>query len=216
MKAIITVDSREPAHIQGLQWEDCYVSVATLEHGDFSIVLPDGTLILIERKTPRDLLDSIKDGRLFNQISGLVSKTKWAYLLIEGDLWDEASSTAWNWSSIQGVLLSVQELGCAILYDADTHGAIERLMNRSRNDVKVAPRREPYIFNERERILMSIDGIGSKKAQEFLVLFNDNIALALTALTAEHDGKKNHITGWGKKSRDNLVELLGGQLEIKL
>jgi ERCC4-type nuclease len=206
-------------------WPGALVTVSALEFGDVRIQMPDGDLILIERKTPRDFLDSIKDRRLFNQVAGMVRKTRWAYVLIEG-CWTENNgwlliddgpikkSTKWAWHSVQGALLSIQEMGAAIVYDLDTHGAIERIANRSHNDVKIPPRREPHVFSETENILMALPGIGSKKAQEYLELFNDNVSLALMALTAPHDGK-NHIPGWGKKSRDGLVRALGGRIERK-
>ena len=188
---------------------------------------PDGSTLLIERKTPSDLLGSIKDGRLSNQVAGLVGGGGWPYLLIEGLLMCQAdyvlwmdsnhdwTQTGWQWASLQGQLLSIQEMGCAIIYDPDPHNAIKQLIGRSRNDVKVKPRREPYIFSPKEQVLMALPGIGSKKALEFLELFNDNVALALMALTAEYDGK-DRIPGWGKKSRDSLVELLGYPLEVKI
>ena len=239
MNAIITIDQREPQHVKNLTWDGCITQIATLEYGDFSIMCPDGSTLLIERKTPSDLLGSIKDGRLSNQVAGLVGAGAWPYLLIEipfhadvngmacyrdGDSRNydtmmpdgtPAKSTNWQWVSIQGQLLSIQEMGCAIIYDPDPHNAIKQLIGRSRNDVKVKPRREPYIFSPKEQVLMALPGIGSKKALEFLELFNDNVALALMALTAEYDGK-DRIPGWGKKSRDSLVELLGYPLEVKI
>jgi len=233
MNAIITIDQREPQHVKNLTWDGCITQIATLEYGDFSIMCPDGSTLLIERKTPSDLLGSIKDGRLSNQVAGLVGAGAWPYLLIEGIFFpigdgsvnyftgydgkykQSESYTNWQWASIQGQLLSIQEMGCAIIYDPDPHNAIKQLIGRSRNDVKVKPRREPYIFSPKEQVLMALPGIGSKKALEFLELFNDNVALALMALTAEYDGK-DRIPGWGKKSRDSLVELLGYPLEVKI
>lgn len=211
---IITIDNREPTHIQGLSWPGALTMVGNLECGDVQVQTPDGDLILIERKTPRDLLDSIKDRRLFNQVAMMVGKTAWAYVLIEGSLESEVKQTQWNWASIQGALISIQELGCAVVYDPDFPGAVERIVNRSRTDVKIPQRREPYIFSPAEQILMSLPGVGSKKAQEYLKEFG-NVAFALTALTSAHNDKE-YLPGWGKKSRDNLVEALGGALEIKL
>jgi ERCC4-type nuclease len=224
---IITIDSNEhshhPEHFTQLMKRGALCQVKPLPY-DFEVMCSDGDVLAIERKTPRDFLESLKDRRLFNQVADMVNKTPWCYLAIEGMLMCQADYvsiidgkhdwqyTQWTWASIQGSLLSIQELGCAVVYDPDFYGAIERLVSRSRADVKIAQRREPYIFSPAETIMMSLPGIGSKKAQEFLKLFNNNVALALTALTAPCD---NSIPGWKQKSRDNLIEALGGTLEMK-
>jgi ERCC4-type nuclease len=226
---IITIDSNEhshhPEHFTELMKRGALCQVKSLPY-DFEVMCSDGDVLAIERKTPRDFLESLKDRRLFNQVADMVNKTPWCYLAIEG--WFEPAfndtviinelpshinkKTEWTWASLQGALLSIQELGCVVVYDPDFCGMIERLVSRSRSDVKIAQRREPYIFSPAETIMMSLPGIGSKKAQEFLKLFNNNVALALTALTAPADGS---IPGWKQKSRDNLIEALGGTLEMK-
>lgn len=225
--SVVTIDTNEhshhPEHFTEFISRGALCKVASLPY-DFEIACADGAVLAVERKTPRDLLESLRDKRLFNQVADMVAKTRWNYLVCEGWLWpnrrgftetSEHQMTAWSWASIQGALLSVQELGCAIVYDPDFHGAVDRIVSRSRSDIKIESRREPYVFSDKEQILMAMPGIGSKKAQIYLEKFNDNIALALTALTAPHNGKE-YLTGWGKRSRDNLVEVLGGQLEIKI
>ncbi len=191
---------------------------------DFEIACADGNILAIERKTPRDFLDSIKDRRLFNQVADMVQKTQWAYVVIEGYFWpsnggfvetSEHQMTTWNWNALQGALLSIQELGCGVIYNHDFHGSIERLVSRSRNDIKIPQRREPYIFSEKEQVLMSLPDIGSKKAQEYLKIHGDNLALAITNLMAQNNGKE-YLPGWGEKSRQNLIDLFGMRLEATL
>jgi ERCC4-type nuclease len=61
---MITTDSREPLQIQGL-----FDKVERLEYGDFRIETSD-TSFLIERKKIGDLWNSLKSGRLNEQLSG--------------------------------------------------------------------------------------------------------------------------------------------------
>lgn len=222
---IIWVDSNEhshhPEHMKKFHQMGAMCQVKSLDY-DFKIATPDGFMLKVERKTPNDFLESIKDRRLFNQVSRLVEGGGFPYVIIEGVffpdpdgfVWFDGQTRKFQWSSLQGALISVQELGVSIVYDQDFHGAVGRLVSRSRSMVKIPPRREPYVFSEQETIMMSLPGVGSKKAIEYLELSNHNVAVALTMLTAPHDGKKNYVPGWGKKSRDNLVNVLGGSVEI--
>jgi len=167
--SIIYIDNREPEHIQKMKWDGALVTISHLEFGDVKIVTPKGETILIERKSPRDFLDSLKDRRLFNQVAGLVGVAPYAYVVINGlfstndgnvlytrhGAWQECS---WTWASLQGSLLSIQELGCHIVYDPDFHGAVKRLATRSRNPVKIAPMREAHVFSPEETILTAFPG----------------------------------------------------------
>ena len=69
----IRVDYREKASglIGLLKMEDAVVEVRKVPYGDY--VINDS--ITIERKTARDFLISIIDGRLFNQLSNLKKHT---------------------------------------------------------------------------------------------------------------------------------------------
>lgn len=218
---IITIDTNDALQTGLMQWDGALVSIASLPCGDLKILCPDGKTILIERKTPRDLLDSIKDGRLFNQVAGLVGSADFAYVVITGNFTAYAERvmagdelTNWTWHSLQGALLSIQQLGCAILYDPDYHGAVERIANRSRNDVKVAPRREAYVFTSGENVLMSLPGIGSNKAVEIMKIF-PSVGLALEWLS-DPGMFEPKIPGIGTGIKQKINEFLGGKVEVKL
>lgn len=223
---IVTIDTNDALRTGMLQWPGSLVSIASLPAGDLKAVCPDGATILIERKTPRDLLDSIKDGRLFNQVQGLVEGSDFAYLVVTGEFapsrngvdcivnYHITDQTNWSWHSLQGALLSIQQLGCAILYDPDYHGAVERLINRSRSDIKIAPRREPYVFSQAENVLMALPGIGSNKALEILKHF-PTVGYALEWLSSPGDFEPK-IPGIGSGIKNKINEFLGGKLELKL
>lgn len=228
---IITIDSNDALQVGNLQWPGTLVSIAHLPFGDLKANCPDGATILIERKTPRDFLDSIKDGRLFNQVSGLVEGSDFAYMVVTGgfvpeyddnvaywgvgnDVHRGFKSTNWTWHSLQGALLSVQQLGCAILYDPDYHGAVERIINRSRSDIKIAPRREPYVFSQAESLLMALPGIGGNKAMGILKHFpTPGYALEWLSDPGMFEPK---VLGIGSGIKTKINEFLGGKMEIKL
>lgn len=123
---IITIDSNEHAHHKEhkKKFENmgmlCLVKPLSY---DFEVACPDGAILKIERKTPRDFLDSLKDGRLFNQAVDLVG----GYIVIEGAFsrlydgcvaWDVGiirDRTNWSWHSLQGSLISLQEMGITII-----------------------------------------------------------------------------------------------------
>ena len=223
---LITIDSNDALIVGNLQWPGALVSIASLPAGDLRAVCPVGTIILIERKTPRDLLDSIKDGRLFNQVSGLVGGADFSYIVVTGTFQPSrngvdctvnhhiADQTNWNWHSLQGALLSIQELGCAIIYDPDYRGCVERLINRSRSTVKVPARREPYVFSQAENMLMSLPGIGSNKALEILKHF-PTVGYALEWLS-DPEMAEPKIAGIGSGIKNKINEFLGGKMELKL
>ena len=81
--ATITVDDRElrSAVIARLRSLGNDVAIERLGAGDFRI----GERILVERKTVRDFVDSLVDGRLLEQASRLVGSAPRSMILIEGE-----------------------------------------------------------------------------------------------------------------------------------
>jgi ERCC4-type nuclease len=225
MSNIITIDQNEATHhpeFMTFTWDDCLVCSALLPCGDFRIDMPDAT-ILIERKAPGDLLESVKDRRLFNQVTEMLAITPWTYIVIHGVIiptedgveyksggkWQKRD---WSWASIQGVFTSLQEQGAVIVQDTDIQGAISRIMNRSRDTIKVPPRRDTYVFSPAESFLMAIPGIGSDKAQKLSEIFTVP-GFALEWLTSDDP---TYIPGIGEKTRQGVREFLGGIVTIQL
>jgi ERCC4-type nuclease len=227
MPNIVAVDFNESTHhpeFAAFQWPDCITMVQSLPAGDFRIDKPDST-ILIERKAPGDLMESIKDRRLFNQIADMVKTTPWVYVIIDGVLMPTGdgmtryfsggkwTDRAWEWGSIQGTLLSIQELGAAIVFETDMHAAIKRIMARSHNDIKVAPRRDAYVFSPAESFLMALPGIGSDKAQKLVGALHIP-GICLEWLTGDFDQPK--IDGIGPKTKHGIQAFLGGKIILDL
>jgi ERCC4-type nuclease len=211
------IDSREPKWVQGLSFNGAMVATGLLDAGDLLAICDDGTLLAIERKTPDDLLNSIRDERLWAQLAGLCQVTRWAYLVVTGELRQgpdgkvvtDARGTGWNWASVQGALLQAQEMGIFIVHcagDEDYEAAVLRLATRShRAEVVVSPAREPRILAQAEQILCALPGIGWERMQA-LMQHCGNAAWAMNYLTSI---EASDIPGIGPGTRRAIRKALG-------
>lgn len=198
----IMIDQREPDYIKA-QFPDAAITL--LETGDAWAACDDGHILLIERKTSDDLLNSLKDGRLLEQISRLVEnrinqqlrgerQTYWPYLVITGALSPNHNGkaftgreTGWAWNAVQGALLTVQELGCYVAHcPSDTEYAkfVAMLANRNRKEVvDILPQKEALPVDAKSVFLMGLPGIGLERARQILDWSGGVLADALIGLT---------------------------------
>jgi ERCC4-type nuclease len=201
----IMIDSREPSWVQNLKFGGIPTAVIALEAGDIHAITDDGHLIIVERKTPDDLLGTLSEQRLFPQMArmaqmrytqGLAEQTSniWPYLIITGNLTATASGnvvtdhrdTAWSFASVQGALLSIQEMGVFVnqcASDSDFEATILRLGNRDRKGVQyILPPRPAQGLGAGVNLIASLPGIGVERALEILK-WAGSPALALAGLT---------------------------------
>lgn len=213
-----TIDSREPKWVQALTFGGVPTTVAALDYGDLIAVTDDGVIIGVERKTAGDLLTSVADGRLFQQAAGLRQQTPWAYLVVTGMLYCRAGNvctdtgeTGWSWASVQGALLSVQELGCQIVYaedDGEYEATVVRLSSRSHGDtVTLKPLKAPELVSDGERVLSALPGVGLERAGSILD-YCGSAAWGLV-MTTHHERHGDHIPGIGPGTRAKIREALG-------
>ena len=202
----IIIDSREPEWVQSLTFGDAPSAVTALETGDLQVLTDDGNTLLIERKTPDDFLNTLRDERLFPQLGRMVqarldeqstSSTihTWPYLVITGDLTRgpngkvttaDRGATGWDWHAVQGALLTVQEMGIFVVFcggDHDYKPCIERLANRNRGELKLLPPRPPAILGAGAAFLAGLPGIGTERVMAVMEWAGGNVAHALTGLT---------------------------------
>jgi len=179
MLAAVLIDSREPEWARRLTFGAASTSVGTMEYGDLWATCDDGALLVIERKSPSDLLASIQNERIWPQLAGLTALTRWAYLVVTGDLRAgvggkaiaDGRQTAWNWSSIQGAFLKAQEMGAFVVLvpTEQEYGAlILRLCARERGAIPVRPARLTIWLTEGEQLLAALPGIGVEKLQALI------------------------------------------------
>jgi Fanconi anemia group M protein len=102
----IAVDYREKASglIQLLSEADLSLEVKKIPYGDYVI----NEKIIVERKTARDFLISIIDGRLFSQLSNLKKHSQNPIMIIEGNPFQEDIRIDPN--AIKGALVSIQAI----------------------------------------------------------------------------------------------------------
>lgn len=211
----VIVDSREPTWIHQLAFGGADKSIATLDAGDLLAACEDGELLAIERKTPSDFLNTLRDQRLFPQMRGLREFTRWAYLIICGDLrpgpngktWADFGTgvglkeTGWTWEAVQGALLTCQEAGVhVVLADGilEYEQTVLRLARRDRTALRLAPPREVALLSDQEQVLAALPGIGAERAKALLA-YCGSPAWALQCLTDERNAQPVPGIGRGIK-----------------
>lgn len=194
MITAIMLDTREPEWVQHLQFGGIPTVVTMLDHGDLFAATDDGQMLLIERKTPNDFLNTLREGRLFPQLMYMMDKTRWAYLVITGELLRgqngkviaDGRDTGWNWDSVQGALLTAQELGVFVTHaggDTDYEDCVIRIGKRDRKpDLLLEPPKFPKILSAQEAVVAALPGIGIERLKAVLD-YCGTPAWALVALT---------------------------------
>lgn len=202
----VIIDSREPVWIQNLKFGGIPTSVTMLDTGDILAATSDGHTLIVERKTPDDFLNTLKDERLFPQLARMVEKrnaqiankqpvTEWAYLMIEqpfvadqhGKVVTDRGVTGWSFASVMGAILSIQEMGVFVVYAAgaaDYQDAIIRLGKRNRTpEMTILPPRPPNVLGPKATFLASLPGVGIDGVQKLLDWSGHNVSHALIGLT---------------------------------
>lgn len=204
----VIIDSREPENIKNLTFDGLPVSIATLPHGDLIAVCDDGCTIEVERKTPDDLLNSLKDERLMMQLGrmaiekesqllklGNSTNSYWPYLVISGTMYPNADGhaitqrgvTGWMWSSVQGALTTIQEMGIFVVFcngDGDYEDCIKRLGNRERKkDLMILPPRQVNILDTRSAFIAGLPGIGIEHTLKIMAWAGNLPSHALIGVT---------------------------------
>lgn len=163
------------------------VDFAQLKVGDY-IVAPDSA---VERKSIRDLVKSIYDGRLFAQCSELITHYAKPVLIVEGDN-ELFESIVENPMVIYGALASVAlDFRIAVIHTpsaSHTARALIAMANRALKE-KQGPllrkvRKSNPVKMQQLSILASLPGVGDKLAMRLLEKFRTPMK-ALSASTAE-------------------------------
>lgn len=207
---MILVDSREPSWVHSLEFGGAMKMVTALDYGDAWVTAANGDMICIERKAPNDLLSSIKDNRLFNQVAGIRAKTPWSYLVVtgvltatvQGKVVAEERVSGWDWNSVQGALLTVQEMGVRVVFtesDQDYEATVNRLCSRERKpEFVIEPLAQPKFMSPGEIMLTALPGIGLERAQTLLREFDNRPCDALAWLTWHRWNEEHPVAGIGK------------------
>lgn len=175
---VVYVDSREQnsAIADKLESLGCEVHVKMLDVGDY--VLSDA--VVVERKTIADFLQSIIDGRLFEQLVNMKSNYEKPLLLIEGDISKIYSIRNIHKNSIIGALTSAAlNYQVPIMFTGSVRETVDFLHNiakreqlGSSKDIRLRIGRKKMTLAEQQRFIVeSLPFVGPKMAKALLKKF---------------------------------------------
>ena len=172
----ITVDYRERVSglLELIREHDVFVEVKPLPFGDYII----NDSITIERKTARDFLISIIDGRLFTQLSNLKKHCPCPVVLIEGN--PCKTDVEIDPAAIKGALISVETIWYVpIVFTRSKEDSVETLLMMGRQDetyMDVVPLRGGYrpkrLKSRQLYILQGLPKVGPNVAKRLLEHFH--------------------------------------------
>lgn len=166
-------DTRDPDSLT-----DRLVAAGWLSHslpcGDYRLGAGMEANPLVERKTLKDLLSSIEDGRLMSQVLRMVAATAFPILLIEGHwlMRDNVHllDTRWTWQQVWHELLTVQDMGMRLYLTTSQEQTFQELLGMveyyKKEEHESAAR--GLAGDERVIFLSRCRGIGSVKAKKLI------------------------------------------------
>lgn len=215
----IIIDSREPKWVQRLQFCGARKAILEMEFGDLWITCDDGQTLVIERKEPEDFIGSMISNRLIRQAAGLAKLREgglWPYVMVMGDLNPGPNGRTWangdlrdvQYSAIQGMLLSIQELGVFTIFaknSLDLEDACIRLSNRDRSDIMKLPavKRTGKRLNGSEEFLSGLPGISTELSAQVM----KEAGTAAHALEMLTNGE--YLQKVGTRKREQIRKCLG-------
>jgi len=203
----IRVDYREKASglVDLLKNEDLLIEIKKVPYGDY--VINDS--ITIERKTARDFLVSIIDGRLFNQLSNLKKHCLNPILLIEGNPY----KTELNFDpmAIKGALLSAQAIWhIPVIFSRskeDTRNILLMIGRQDQTYMDVVPLRGGYrpkrLKSKQLYLLQGLPQVGPLLAKRLIEHFR-SVSRVMNASIEE----LTEIDGIGRVSAEKIREVL--------
>jgi Fanconi anemia group M protein len=206
----ITVDYRETASgiIELFSDEGVYLEVKKISHGDYII----NDTITVERKTARDFLVSIVDGRLFNQLSNLKKHCICPIVLIEGNPYK--TDLDFDHRAIRGALVSTQTVWyIPVLFSKTKEQTKDLLLVIARQDevlidgAQVRGGYRPKRLRTRQLyILQGLPGVGPLLAKRLIHHFG-TVSKVMAAPVEE----LKEVEGIGNKAAGKIRAVLDSQ-----
>jgi DNA excision repair protein ERCC-4 len=210
-KLKITIDYREAASGLSdlLKDSGALVEIEKLSYGDYII----NDMITIERKTAKDFLVSIIDGRLFSQLSNLKKFCNHPILLIEGNPYK--TSHNFDRMAIKGALISSKTIWYVpVIFSRTKEDSRDILLMISRQVsvcIDVVPLRGGYrpkrLKSKQLYILQGLPKIGPKLAKRLLRHFKSVSKVMNASVRA-----LTEVDGIGKISAERIREVLDAEV----
>ncbi len=215
-KIVIFADDRESNDImKHLYREDVLLQIRKLKVGDFAI----GDEIIIERKTTSDFLNSLIDGRLFNQLLEMRINYSQPLLIIEGKYEDLFSKRNIHKNAIFGALASIAlTYKIPILFTSNIEETAEfiyliakREQQGKNKDIKLRFGKKGLTISEQQKFIVeSFPNIGPTLAKALLRHFK-NIRNIVNASIAE----LTKIPNLGRKKAEYLRKIFDSEYDEK-
>lgn len=175
--------------------QDVDVEVRQLKLGDY--LLPNR--VLVERKSLVDLVESLKDGRLFSQASRLAASEFRGAVILEGQGRD-LIGTEMRREALLGAIVSLSLVfNLAVLRSsgpAETASVLVYAARQLQRDVDDVPMRHGRRPKRKKRIqlrlLQGLPGVGAKRAQALL----DHFGSVAAVVQASQEGLQE-VDGFG-------------------
>ena len=207
----ITVDYRETASglTDLLKNSDALVEIAKLSYGDYFI----NGRITVERKTAKDFLKSIIDGRLFNQLSNLKKFCNHPILLIEGNPYETDHN--FDRMAIKGAIVSTQTIWYVpVIFSRTKEDSRDILLMISRQlgtCIDVVPLRGGYrpkrIKSKQLYLLQGLPQVGPKLAKRLILHFK-SVSKVMNASVQD----LTDVDGIGMVSAQKIREVLDAEV----
>ncbi|MBN2154776.1 MAG: DEAD/DEAH box helicase family protein [Candidatus Lokiarchaeota archaeon] len=204
-RQVIIADTRETQSpvVRELAVKGMDVILKTLNVADYILSEQVG----VERKTDSDFVESLKDGRLFDELHHLSQSFHIPILILEGNPVNQFSISK---TAILGALASIiVNMRISVLYTqsatetADLLIALEKKIHQEKTPIgKVYTKKTTSEAEAQEQIISGIPGINIYRAQELLTAFStlENI------FTAAED-ELEQVPGIGKKTAKKIREI---------
>ncbi len=211
-KEKIHVDTREfRSEVVKILAENFNVVPVQLAVGDYVI----SDRVAIERKTTTDFLESIRDGRLFEQIKNLKSNYENAVLIIEGE---SLFSSGFHDNAIYGALASILvDFNVPVIFTKnprETAKMIQALYNREKKEkreVSLRKEKKAMTMDERQRFIVeSLPNVSAKLSQRLLEHFGS----VKDVINAEV-GELIMVKGIGRKTAEEIHEVVNKKYRKK-
>ncbi|UXD21845.1 hypothetical protein IPA_08720 [Ignicoccus pacificus DSM 13166] len=176
--------------------------------------------VAIERKSVRDLINSLRDGRLFNQAKRLKEEYEKPFFLIEGS-WNALKFSERAAHSVPSVIASLQyDFGIGVLYaptKEDSARVIKFLVQREQGEerrrVPVKTKGKPPISDIRQwqlYLVQCLPGVGPKLAERLLERFG-SVRAVFNASVME----LSRVEGLGESRAQEIVKILVAPWKLK-
>lgn len=192
---VVLVDTREHAEevIRHIKESGCGVVKTKLEVGDYV-----AGRFVFERKSVNDFINSIIDGRLFDQAMRLRGVDLKPAIVVEGDLWRELKHRKISPNAVLGAQLVLHSMDIGVVYTEDktqtgvllclaakreTKGGIKTPSVKKKTDIKTL----------QIALLASLPGIGPRRAEELLKKYGTPLNALLNYKSWEIDEKRHVI-----------------------